>query len=276
MSKMRNITVLIILTFFYASFLAATGNANLTLREYKDGSCIVSSKGTDFGFFMPETGGYFRTGIISGDNSVWLDNAKKCIVIKQNKGWMVDLSDPLLGKGRIRLRVLPLSSSNGIIMEVEGWNLPEGLRFVWSYGGCSGKTGPEEKEIFMLPEQCRNNVFSREINSFTVYYASVSGLKVMMGVAPENTVLSISDSRAMDSPIAFLNSGKKTDFPALSAVNTINSGEKLYYCIYRQNQAADYNYSMLRDVFERELSLKSIKTDEKVIPNTGFGPDFNK
>jgi len=265
--------------FLFASFCALTQAVEpeiITLREGSDGSSVLSQYGTNFGFFMPETGGYFYTGLIVGDESIWLHEAKKCKIDKQKKGWTVSVSDPKLGKGKLVMHVLPLMSSNGLIIELSGENLPEGLQFLWGYGGCSAKTDASEKTAFFQPEQCKDNVFSRGNNSFTVYFGPNVGLRVMMGVAPPETQTRLSDARKMNSPLEFLNSGKKTNAPAMSAVNQIKSGERYYYCIYRQNQLADYNYYMLPSVFQKELNTKTNQINEKARSHTGFGPDFNK
>jgi len=273
---MKKLLGLLFLALVCSLFIMAKGSKTYILREGKDGTSVLSKWGTQFGFFMPETGGYFQTGIILGEKSLWLQDASDCKVERLKNGWVVRVTDPILGGGVLRMQVLPLSNSNGLIMEVQGENLPDGLQFLWAYGGCSADSLSSEKESFFLPESCRDNVFSREINAFTVYYGPSMRLKVMMGVAPLNTTTRLSDARQMSTPLAYWNSGKKTNAPALSALNPIKSGEKYYYCIYRQNTEADYNYYMLPSVFEKELSTKTINKNEKVTPHSGFGPDFHQ
>lgn len=245
------------------------------LRDGGNGTGVLSQYGTNFGFFMPETGGYLYTGLICGDKSFWLHEAKKCKIEKQKNGWIVSVSDPLLGKGELKMHVLPLSSSNGLIIEVTGEDLPENLLFLWAYGGCSAKTDSSAKTTFLQPEQCLYNVFSREINAFTVYYGPSMKLKVMMGVSPMETETRLSDAYKLANPLELWQSGKKTDAPVMSAMNALKTGQPYYYCIYRQNQEADYNYQMLPDLFKKELTTKTNKENEEARSHTSFGPDFH-
>ncbi len=163
-------------------------------------------------------------------------------------------------------------------MRVEGKNLPDECDFFWAYGGCSGKRDSTEKVVFFQPWQCRNNVFSREINAFTVYYSQEGRLKVMMGVAPFDTQTRLSSAYQMETPLSFWNSDKKTDAPALTATNPLKSGVAYYYCIYRQNERADYDYDRLPALFAQEWNNQNQPTYERQKeshPHSGFGPDFH-
>ncbi len=106
----------------------------------------------------------------------------------------------------------PLQHSNGFVVELKTSQLPGNLSLVWTYGGCSGSKDPAERELFLRPEQCPNNVFSRENNTFTVYYGLSTSLRVMMGVAPMDTETRIGNARSMDNPLMLWNSGKKNRY----------------------------------------------------------------
>jgi hypothetical protein len=270
----RFFRILILFLVISQTFIAQESRYYL-LKDGGNKVGVISKDGTDFGFFMPETGGYFLSGIMTGGKGLWLKDADKVKIDKKDKGWTVSVSDKMLGKGQMLLHVLPLSACNGMIIEVSGKNLPEDLKFVWSYGGCSALDLDAEKKEFLKPEQCLNNVFSREINSFTVYFGPNNKLKVMMGVAPLDTETRLSDANKMSDPLQLWESGKKTDAPVMTAANAIKSGEKYYYCIYRQNQDADYNYYMLPELFKKELTTKNDKKNEEATPHPGFGPDFH-
>jgi len=257
--NMKRYTFLLFFVFVFFS-LQGKSPESMVLRDVGNGTEVISQYGTNFGFFMPETGGYLYTGLILGDKSIWLNESNKLKIDKKNNGWIVHISDPLLEKGKLKIHVLPLSSSNGLIIQVIGKDIPENLQFLWAYGGCSAKNEPSEKTTFLKPEQCLYNVFSREINTFTVYYGSNLKLKVMMGVGPLNTETRLTDANKMTNPFELWNSGKKTDAPVMSAINVIKAGEPYYYCIYRQNKEADYNYQMLPDLFKKELTIKKIQS----------------
>lgn len=245
------------------------------LRDEGKGTGIISQYGTNFGFFMPETGGYLLTGIICGEKSIWLHEAAKLKVEKLNNGWKVIISDPIIGKGNVTMTVLPLSSSNGLVLEVTGKNTSDNLDFLWTYGGCSARNDSSEKKVFLKPEQCLYNIFSDEINAFTVYYGQSMKLKVIMGLGPLETVTKLTDAYKLSSPLALWNSDKKTDATVISASNKLIAGNKYYYSIYRQNQEADYIYQMLPDLFLKELTNKKTKKNEENRGSSGFGPDFH-
>ena len=267
---------LLILLVVASTAVQAATPATTVLRKGADKTMVLAQSGTDFGFFMPETGGYLKAGLILGEKSLWLNSAKSLQSKVMNRGWEILVSDPILGTGELQVRVQPLTDCNGLVLQVTGKNLPEGLRFVWAYGGGACDTLALSKTQFLLPEQCRDNVFSREINAFTMYYGSTAKLKVMMGVSPLETELRLADARQMSSPLVYWNSGKKTDAPALAGSNGLASGETYYYCIYRQNQLADYNYYLLPALFAKEAALKTSTTNEKAKPHSDFGPDFHQ
>lgn len=265
----------IILFLCFSQAFIAQNNKYYLLKDGGNKVGVISRGGTDFGFFMPETGGYFLSGIMTGSKGLWLKDAENVKIDKKDRGWVVTASDKLLGKGQLLMHVLPLSASNGMIIELSGKNLPDSLKFIWAYGGCSALDLEAEKKEFFKPEQCLNNVFSREINSFTVYFGPNNKLKVMMGVAPLDTETRLSDANKMSDPLQLWESGKKTEAPVMTAANAVKSGEKFYYCIYRQNQEADYNYYMLPGLFKKELTTKNDKKNEEATPHPGFGPDFH-
>jgi len=256
--------------------LHAAAPGTTVLRKGADKTLVLAQNGTDFGFFMPETGGYLISGVMIGQKSLWLRDAKSLKSSLMSRGWEVVLKDPILGTGELRFQVQPLTDCNGLILKVAGKELPEGLKFVWAYGGGSYDTLSVRKTTFLQPEQCSDNVFSREINAFTMYYGTTTKLKVMMGVMPLQTETRLSDAKQLTSPLAFWNSGKKTDSPALAGSNELLNGETYYYCIYRQNQLADYNYYLLPALFAKEAALKTTTTNEKAKPHSDFGPDFHQ
>ncbi|HET9570314.1 MAG TPA: DUF4450 domain-containing protein [Bacteroidales bacterium] len=261
----------------WCSLTARAAEPNSTvLRMGSDRVVVLTQKGTDFGFFSPETSGYLKTGLMLGNQSLWLKDAKSLQSISINRGWELLVKDPILGTGELRFQVQPLTDCNGLILQVVGKNLPVGLKLLWAYGGGSADTLPAEKTTFLQPEQCRDNVFSREINAFTMYYGTTARLKVMMGVMPLQTETRLSDARQMTSPFNFWNSGKKTDAPALAGSNLLVNNEIYYYCIYRQNKLADYNYYMLPALFQKEAAFKTTPTNEKEKPLSNFGPDFHQ
>ncbi len=229
----------------------AKGAEKLLLRGDKDGIGVLAYGAGNVGFFMPETAGYLKVGLMSDDKSLWLSDARKANIYPGSKGWIMEFQDPFPGTNALRFELRPLQHSNGLIVELRTSELPANLSLVWAYGGCSGSEDPAERELFLQPEQCPNNVFSRENNTFTVYYGSCTSLRVMMGVAPMDTETRLGNARSMDNPLMLWESGKKTDAPVMVARNPLQANSTYYYCIYRQNKNSDYNAFMLPALFQQ-------------------------
>lgn len=67
-------------------------------------------------------------------------------------------------------------------------------------------------------------------------------------------MLSRTHVNRQESPLALHDSSKKTEAPVLTAIIPLKNNNKEYFCIYRQNAKADYNYFMLPELFEKELN----------------------
>lgn len=224
--------------------------SQLLWQDQKTDFAVFSYGAGNMGFFMPETAGYIQVGLMNEEQSLWLSDARKTNIYPSAQGWILELDDPFPGSKQLRFELRPLKTGNGLILELKTGQLPEGTRLVWAYGGCSGSQDPAERALFLQPEQCLNNVFSREHNAFTVYYGSSTRLRVMMGLAPTDTETRLADAYSMDNPRMLWDSGKKTTAPLMVARNLLQSNATYYYCIYRQNQQSDYNAYLLPALFE--------------------------
>lgn len=200
-----------------------------------------------FPFHLPKGAGTFRLGIVKGNESRWMD---ECSL--RRKGELFTIKNALLAKGEITLIICPLADTDGFIVEVQGKNLPTDMQLCWAFGGCNDTFG-KIRNTSIPPEACRDNVFSDEGQAVTMYYGKVMGLRVIQGVTPPNQGMILADARHQESPLALYQSGKQTDVPVLTALCPWKNGEKLYFCFYKQNGKADYNYFMLPELFARSL-----------------------
>lgn len=218
---------------------------------------IVLDKHPELAFYFPEMGGNLKFGIIGTQTSKWLNDFKH-IDVKQsdNRSLVYTLSDPLFGKGKLVVHVISLSQSDGVIVEVSAVDIPQNLNLFWSYGGASAKLLSENEYGRLKPVYCRNNIFSVEHTAFTLYYGESMKLKTVNAVMPVLSEIRLSDAHIQSSPQAFFESGKKTDSPALAASLPLINNQKEYFCIYKQNENADYNHFMLSDLFKEESQKK--------------------
>lgn len=204
----------------------------------------------EFPVFAPELAGTLRFGLINDAESIWLNNCNKVQIKKNNNETIYHLRHKWLNKGYISFFVRKLNDTPGFIVKIEANDIPDNTKLFWAFGGCSGEEITTDKnEMLLKPEYCSDNVFSVEGYSFTVYYGNSRKLKIINALVPTGSDIRLSDAHKQDTPLTLFNSGKKTNAPALSAVTPINNNDDLYFCFYKQNPKADYNYYMLPSLF---------------------------
>ena len=222
------------------------------LKGKNNSSTILTAKHPEFSFLLPEMAGNLKFGIVKGKESKWLNELKTVNSQQQNNRIIYTLSDPVLNNGQLIVEAISLSNTDGIIVEVSAENIPEGMQMFWSYGGAYGKILTDKETKVLSPLYCRNNVFSVECTAFTVYYGESMKLKVIQGVMPVASQIRLSDAHVQGSPLSFFESGKKTNSPALASKLPLKNNSKEYFCIYKQNDKADYNHYMLPALFAKE------------------------
>lgn len=214
---------------------------------------IVAADYPEFAFNLPEMAGNLKFGIVVGAKSKWMSEfgSKKTVSGKGTLSY--NISDAILGKGTITVNVVSIPHTDGIVLKVTGDNIPAGTKLFWSYGGAYGKVLEKNESGTLKPIYCKDNVFSVEHTSFTLYYGESMKLKVINMVAPVTSEIRLSDAFSQDSPLAFFESGKDTHAPALASVLPLTNNTPEYFCVYKQTDKADYNHYMLPGLF-RQLS----------------------
>ncbi|WP_163267201.1 DUF4450 domain-containing protein [Dysgonomonas sp. 216] len=219
-------------------------------------SKIMAADYPEFGFCLPEMAGNVRFGVIVNGKSKWVKDFEKKNVKYDNNQLVYSISDPLLKKGELTFKVISLSKTDGVVIEVDNENIPDGLQLFWAYGGASGQALSKSETPSLMPEYCLYNIFSVEHTAFTVYYGESMRLRVLQGVTPASSDIRLSDAYEQYLPLTFFGSGKDTNAPALAATVPLNKKEKEYFCFYKQNQNADYSYYMLGSLFDEEQTVK--------------------
>ncbi|MDD4823156.1 MAG: DUF4450 domain-containing protein [Bacteroidales bacterium] len=220
---------------------------------------VVPDHAAGFSFHRPTLGGIFRVGLQKGNDSFWLGE-RDGVEEKDVNGVLVYTVKEPWGGGTLFLRAARLSTTDGVVMQVEASGLPDSVMLIWSFGGCYDRKVDPKEALRLQPDYCKDNVFSVEGNSFTAYYGTTMDLKLMMGVVPPGEIR-LSDARQQTTPLRFFQSGKKTDAPALTGRYLLKKGAKSYFCFYVQNAKSDYNYYRLSELF-RKASSGSLQTDK--------------
>lgn len=225
------------------------------LKKENSPAVIWASPHPEFTFLLPEMAGNLKFGIVRGEESKWFHEFDKVECKRSHKQLTYILTDPILKKGQLVVNAVLLSNTEGIIIETVATDIPSGLQLCWSYGGASGEIIGDNDTKALAPFYCRDNVFSVEQTAFTLYYGESMKLKVIQGVMPVTSDIRLADAYMQDTPLRFFESGKKTDCPALVALMPVTNRAKEYFCIYKQNNKADYNHYMLPALFEKERGM---------------------
>jgi len=242
-------TCILSLVILTSSFLPAS----VTAQESGWAPRVVPDHAAGFSFHRPQLGGIFRIGLQKGSDSFWLGERDGLEEKDVNGALVYTMKEPWSG-GTLLLRAARLSTTDGLVMQVEVTDVTDSVMLIWSFGGCYGTRVEQTEALRLLPDYCKDNVFSVEGNAFTAYYGTTMDLKLMMGVVPSGGEVRLSDARQQEKPLLFFQSGKKTDAPALTGRYLLKNGKKTYFCLYVQNAKADYNYYMLPALFRKESS----------------------
>ena len=155
----------------------------------------------EFTLYLPGRGGNLRIGIEKGGTAKWLSEAQSIVTRYRAAEMIYEIHDPLLGAGTLRMTVLALSQTEGLIVRAVLSGTSEPTILVWAYGGASGERGSRDGDIgtegqpvsrfFQLrPEYCRGNRFEIAGNRMVLYSKTAD----IAGVFPETAKLSVSDA----------------------------------------------------------------------------------
>jgi hypothetical protein len=167
------------------------------------------------------------------------------------------LTGTFLEKGKLAIEVLPLYQTDGVIMRVNGENLPDSLSLFWAFGAACGKTR-QEVQPGLNPSDCKNNVFVVERNGVILYYpkGGLHDFSVFYTMFPIETSAVLSDAHKQNSPLELFHSGHKIDAQILSGMFPIKNGQNYYCSFYKPASNYDVNYYRLPAVFEETKAGK--------------------
>ncbi|MFO7656048.1 MAG: DUF4450 domain-containing protein, partial [Bacteroidales bacterium] len=163
-------------------FVIYNGNKrfNRALYGTNTGFRVETGDLPEFALYMPGMGGNLKLGIAVSDTSMWLTDADN-IEARYRPGTMIyEISDSLLGEGKITLAVHAMADAEGVIVKITARQVPAGCRLYMAFGGATGKRFSREGDIgadpetvfYLKPEYCKDNEFFTNGNSFSLYYGS--------------------------------------------------------------------------------------------------------
>lgn len=254
---------------------------NRALYGSNSGFRVEAGDLPEFGLYMPRLGGTLRLGLIKGESSKWLIDAKH-MEARYNAGSMrYEIADPLLTPGKLKLKLLALPDADGMILQVEGENIPPDTRLFWAFGGATdkrfsreGDLGADPESVFYLTaDKCTGNEYKLQNNSFDLYYgaeAAGSGNEIyqnkngsnaeeleasrlhskkkLSGIITAGTSLKLADAGQQASPLAFFQS-EVNEAPAVCGQLTLKT--KQYLLLLNPDTGGKPSYTELPLIFEQ-------------------------
>jgi hypothetical protein len=260
----------------------------------------------EFALYLPGMGGNLKFGIIKNGRSKWLIGADK-IETRYRPGAMIyKIGDSLLGKGNLKITVLSLYESEGLIVKLEANNVNEDAELVAAYGGATGlkfsrdgDVGADpESSFYLKPDYCVDNIYSINKNQFTVFFGSKkpltdeeryeiqnfpnqkkdssgnkADLKTLIGIFPSLSQLKISDAFKQQSPFEFYESSASSS-PALCAQLKLNNEPVYFLILNKKNASLTYNdlqllFNQTEKARERLADRIKVNTPDSFINTLG-------
>ncbi|MEO5562951.1 MAG: DUF4450 domain-containing protein, partial [Chitinophagaceae bacterium] len=253
----------------------------------------------EFALYLPGMGGNFKLGLVKGDSSKWIINARD-IQTKYRPGSMLyTIKDDLLNEGTLSITAMALYEMEGLIVKVEAKSITTGTQLIAGFGGATGTRFSREGDIgadpessfYLKPEYCRDNGYQIAGNTFNLFYGSKKPLteeeryeiqhfpgqqkdsskttvpqKLMSGIFPVGTLLKVTDAATQESPAQFF-SGKESATPALVTNLFLKSDSVYYFLIINGKIEKPVSYSDLPQLFNTAEEGRK-KIADRVIINT--------
>jgi hypothetical protein len=253
----------------------------------------------EFALYMPGMGGNLKFGFVVEGKSKWLIECKKIKAIYRAGSMLYEVRDELLGEGVIRLHVLALYASEGMIVQLQTENVSTAVQLVAVYGGATGKKfsrdgdigADPESSFYLKPEYCKDNLYRIKQNSFQLLYGFAKPLseeeryevqhlpanagntssaaekgKELTGVFPSTAILRIADATKQQSPIVLLQSDSTAATPLITASLQLKDKQTYFFAVQKPEENKTIAYASLSQLFQRaEAERKKIADRIKVV-----------
>ncbi|UOG73283.1 DUF4450 domain-containing protein [Hymenobacter tibetensis] len=254
-------------------FVIRNGTKRFTRALYGTNTAFRVETGDlpEFALYLPGMGGNLKFGLLSADGrSKWLIAAENIVARYRPGAMLYEISDPLLGKGKLQLEVQAMAEAEGLVVRAQFTDVPAGqVQLLWAFGGVTGKKfsrdgdigADPESSFYLKPEYCQGNEFQLQRNAFTLTYGVAAkkkegetvariDKKSLVGVVPPGATLHVADAAQQESPTQFAAS-KGSTAPALAGTLKVKAGEPLYFAVQVPQQATALRYADLPKALEQ-------------------------
>lgn len=184
---------------------------------------------------LPGKGGTLWLGILTPAAAKWLADADQVVTRYRAGAMRYEISDALLGAGRLTIDVLPRAESDGAVVRVTVADETPAVDLVWAFGGASGFNQWNldtcaycpEAACHLKPEDCAGNEFRVTATGFELRAACHQG-KPLVGTLPPGSQGKVAEADALASPAALWDS-TGSQRPIWAGRRTVRGGEELLF-----------------------------------------------
>lgn len=218
----------------------------------------------EFAFYMPGMGGNCQLLLQKGKEILPLNKARNIITRYRPGSMIYEISDPILGKGKMMLTAIAMADEEGLILKATFEDVPVDLHLQTVYGGASDRKFSRSGDLnadpgdcfFLKAENCVNNYYTLTDSGFIVIYGNKPGLsEAEIQTAKEKLRAGDFETRVNDkkyriftgtfpanSDLRLIEAGKigklpeaaqaNPQQPVMLAQSPVTSGEPLYICLH--------------------------------------------
>ncbi|MDO7851696.1 DUF4450 domain-containing protein [Hymenobacter convexus] len=273
-------------------FVISNGTHRFTRALYGTNTAFRVEAGDlpEFALYLPGMGGNLKFGLLANGQSKWLMKAEN-ITARYRPGMMLyDITDPLLGPGRLHLDVQAMADAEGVLVRARFENVPAGrVRLLWAFGGATGKKfsrdgdigADPESSFYLKPEYCQGNTVELKKNAFVLTYGGAKSPptadpyrdlgaklpattpapgpaatpKLLLGVVPPTSESHVADAAQQETPQQLFASQASAAPVATGAVNA-RSGEDFYFAVQKGEAGPVPAYAALPAAFARAEAVR--------------------
>jgi len=264
-------------------FVINNGNRRFTRALYGTNTAFRVEAGDlpEFALYLPGMGGNIKFGLINNDSSKWLINATQIKAIYRPGSMLYEITDPMLGKGKLLLTILAMADAEGAVIKIHFENVSSETRLMWAYGGVTGKRfsrdgdmGPDPESVFYLkPEYCKDDHYKIIDDRFFLDYTNGKAAEIT-GTIPAGSSIKIVNAKFQSTALGLLNSTPDS-LPAIAGSIKIINKKDIYFSFQKKDSGKAVNKELAFVFAEAEkarLKIASrikVKTPDKYINTIG-------
>ncbi|THU36050.1 DUF4450 domain-containing protein [Niastella caeni] len=218
---------------------------NRALYGTNTGFRIEAGDLPEFALYLPGMGGNFRFGLIAGNNSKWLTEAKSVKATYRAGSMLYEVKDPLLGNGAMHITVLALADAEGMVVKAQFVNVTTKAALCWVFGGATGKKfsrdgdigADPESSFYLQPGYCKGNEYTIVKNSFRLQF---NEQKHISAIVPPASVIRLTDAAQQSNPLSLYQSNA-TETPAIAGKMNVVNGVQYFLLQPADTVAIAYN-----------------------------------